>query len=730
VKTAVLGAGLRALQRISDWTVLSAIRSALILTLPLVMLGCFASLVNWFPMDAYAAAMKSAFGPDWRRFGSALYNGTTGIIALFLLLSVGTQLADTHNTRHILTPVNPLIASLTALASLLSLIKPVDGSFLPLSRFGVSGLFIALLTSVISTSIFLRLSSIRRLRLNFTSGTASSAIPPAFHALIPTAITVCVFALAGIVLDMLAGMDIHDAFIILLQSLFSMGSGDFLNGEVFTFSSHLLWFFGIHGAYVLDPGTRGIFEFMMNENIAAFAAGDALPYVASKTFLDIFVFMGGSGATLCLVLALLIFGKSKSQRRLSAISLLPGIFNINEILLFGLPVVLNPLFLIPFITTPIVLAGIAYAAVSMELVPGPHAFVQWSTPIFLNSYLSTQSPAGLGLQLFNLVVGVFLYAPFIRLADQLRESRTAQTMKDLYTRSVQVHTQGCPNLLDRMDESGAMARSLLIDLEEALDTRQNIYMEYQPQITAKSGTVCGTEALFRWKHPQFGPIAAPVAISLAEESGLIHKLGRFALEEACSTQRNWLDAGVTNVYIAVNVSVLQLKPELIPAVLSLLDAHALPRYLIELEVTESSALDPEMPESAILRELHKQGLRLAIDDFGMGHSSLKYLKQFPVDVLKIDGAITREITFNPMCADIVASITKLCRTRDIMTVVEFVENDEQIALLNKQGCDVFQGYYFSKPLPEAQCLEYIKANRAGVSSWRHNHAQDTNFSRM
>jgi EAL domain-containing protein (putative c-di-GMP-specific phosphodiesterase class I) len=224
------------------------------------------------------------------------------------------------------------------------------------------------------------------------------------------------------------------------------------------------------------------------------------------------------------------------------------------------------------------------------------------------------------------------------------------------------------------------------------------------------------EALFRWKHPQFDLVAPPVSISIAEESGLIHQLGRFALEEACATQRKWLDEGISDVCIAVNVSALQLKPDFVPEVLGLLEAYALPRHLIELEVTESSALDPESPESAILRDLHKQGLRLAIDDFGMGHSSLKYLKQFPVDVLKIDGAITKEVTFNPMCADIVASITKLCRARDIMSVVEFVENEEQIALLNRHGCDVFQGYYFSRPLPADKCLEYIRTNRSGSAS--------------
>ena len=102
------------------------------------------------------------------------------------------------------------------------------------------------------------------------------------------------------------------------------------------------------------------------------------------------------------------------------------------------------------------------------------------------------------------------------------------------------------------------------------------------------------------------------------------------------------------------------------------------------------------------------GFPIAIDDFGMGHSSLKYLKQFPVSVVKIDGAISRDVVTNPICADIVASIIKLCRARNMLSVAEFVENDEQVELLRGLGCDVFQGYRYSKSLPAAECFRFIR----------------------
>lgn len=144
----------------------------------------------------------------------------------------------------------------------------------------------------------------------------------------------------------------------------------------------------------------------------------------------------------------------------------------------------------------------------------------------------------------------------------------------------------------------------------------------------------------------------------------------------------------------------------------LLRFYNFPHHMLKLEVTESSALAPDSPESEVLRELHMFGFRLAIDDFGMGHSPLKYLKEFPINVIKIGGAITREITSNPICADIVTSITKPCRARNITSVAEFVENAGQIVKLTECDCDVYQGYYFSKPLRADHCLEYIKSRRA------------------
>jgi EAL domain-containing protein (putative c-di-GMP-specific phosphodiesterase class I) len=216
------------------------------------------------------------------------------------------------------------------------------------------------------------------------------------------------------------------------------------------------------------------------------------------------------------------------------------------------------------------------------------------------------------------------------------------------------------------------------------------------------------EALLRWDHPSFGNIPTPITINLSEESGLVHDIGLLILEEACSARRYWLDNGIKNLVMAVNISALQLRSELVLITQDMLHYYDLPPHVLEFEVTESSALKSGSSECAVLQSLHNLGVRLAIDDFGMGHSSLNYVKDFPVDVIKIDGAITSEITTNPICADIVASITRLCRSRDIMSIAEFVETAEQVTELTRHGCDVYQGYMFSKPLPADECLSFIR----------------------
>ena len=702
------------MERVSNIPLLVAVRSGLAITMPLVLLGSLAVLLNSFPLPAYKVFMEEVFGPDWRFFGGVLWSSTFAVMSLTMQFSVGTQIAQQYNDNNPRNMVSPLIAGLVSFAALLSLIAMESGG-LSARWMGVSGLFVALIVAITSVKLFLFLYSIKQLRLYLPGGTPDFALPDMFNSLVPAILTVLAFAAGGLLVYTLLGTTIHEAFHTLLRRPFDILGDGFSRGMFYIFSLQGLWFFGIHGANVLDPITHDIYGAAMAANEAAALAGQALPHIMTKPFMDVFVFMGGAGTSISLAVALLLFGETKNQRRLAGVSLIPGLFNLNEILLFGLPVILNPVMLIPFVFVPVVLALLSYLAVAWGIVPGTSANVEWTTPVFLNAYLSTGSISGALLQLVNLTVGTCIYAPFVLVSNRINSRRVDRAFNSLLSRVTTTETKR-PNALERGDETGLLARALISDLEHAFYHDKSLYLEFQPQIAATTGRVSGVEALLRWKHPYYGLVPAPITIALAEGTGLIKPMGLWIFEEACSVREQWLQEGMEDLVLAINVSALQLDDELVNEIVATMQRHRIPPDILELEVTESSMLEAGTSQSLYLAQLHVLGLRIAIDDFGMGHSSLKYLKQFPVSTVKVDGGISREVVSNPICADIVASITRLCRARGMVCVAEFVEGDAQAAVLRTLGVDVLQGHLFSPSLSAADCLAFIRETNARVSN--------------
>ncbi len=311
------------------------------------------------------------------------------------------------------------------------------------------------------------------------------------------------------------------------------------------------------------------------------------------------------------------------------------------------------------------------------------------------------------LQALNLAIGTAIYAPFVLVSNRINSRRVDRAFANLFTRVTTTETRR-PNSLERADETGLLARSLVADLEHAFYSGQGLYLEFQPQIAATTGRVAGVEALLRWRHPYYGMVPAPITISLAEGTSLIKPMGLWVFENACAVREKWLSTGFEDLVLALNVSALQLDEDLVKSMVYTMLSHRIPPFILELVATESTMLYAGTIQSMYLSQLHLLGLRIAIDDFGMGHSSLKYLKQFPVTTVKIDGAISREVVTNPICADIVASITRLCRARGMVCVAEFVENDAQAAVLRTLGVDLFQGHLYSSSLSAEECLEFIK----------------------
>ncbi len=235
-------------------------------------------------------------------------------------------------------------------------------------------------------------------------------------------------------------------------------------------------------------------------------------------------------------------------------------------------------------------------------------------------------------------------------------------------------------------------------LRSALDNNE-LFLMYQPQMEIATGRITGLEALLRWRHPQLGLIPPDRFIKIAENGGLIVRMGEWVLRTACAEARKWGDDGMGPLTVAVNVSVVQFRQEgFRQLVRQILDETGLPAQRLELEITESMLLSDEDLMLPVLKELKRMGVRLSIDDFGTGYSSFSYLRKFLADKLKIDRSFVRDVAVNPDDAAITAAIISMAKILRLTVIAEGVETEAQMSFLRAHQCDEIQGYYFSKPL--------------------------------
>jgi len=245
-------------------------------------------------------------------------------------------------------------------------------------------------------------------------------------------------------------------------------------------------------------------------------------------------------------------------------------------------------------------------------------------------------------------------------------------------------------------------------LRRALEQRE-LLLHYQPQIDLASNRVLGAEALLRWNHPEMGLIPPARFIPVAEAGGMIITIGDWVLREACRQAVLWHRAGFPDLVVSVNLSAIQFKrSDLQKTVLNALEESGLEPHCLELELTESIMIADTEIVLDIVRRLKALGVKLSLDDFGTGYSSLSYLKRFPLDKLKIDQSFIRDMTSDADNAAIVRAIIQLARTLNLRTLAEGVEDESTADHLRIHHCDEAQGFYFARPMPANEFLEYLK----------------------
>jgi lactose/cellobiose-specific phosphotransferase system IIC component len=702
--------------KISDNGLLQAVRRGLILIIPIIMAGSFALVLNNFPVQSYQDFMLLAFGDAWKNLGGYIWQGTFAILSVAVLISISYSLTEAYVNRTNVD-LHPFFGSMTALACYIAIMY-IPESAIPLQFLGALGLFIAILIAVLSSQMFILLHRFGRFRMRIYSDSADRTVGQSLNALFPAFITICAFAAVHMFFDAAGVRDMQTS----MYERFRMLFGDTANADLgtalgFVLLSHLFWIFGLHGTNIMEPVVHNVFVPNLELNGLELAQGLEPTHMYSKEFFDIFVFPGGSGASLCLIIAIIFLTKRTNTRQIAIISAVPGIFNINEILIYGVPIVLNPFFAVPFILTPAVLTLTTTVSMSIGLVPLAVKSANWTTPVILSGFMATGSVSGSLLQLFNIIVGAACYGPFVIMFQKHKEREGQKALKGL----TECVLAGMQNLTARGDGIGNLARGLAIALKEDLhqatadaEDRPDcpLFLEYQPQIKS-DGSLHGVEALLRWKHPQLGMIPPPVAVALAEDYEIEDLLCRWTLRRSFRELKKWSERGMSTI-LSVNLSPTQISDDIAEIVAHELETNSIDPKLIELEVTEQLALTTASRRR--LAQLKELGVRLAMDDFGMGHTSLMYLKEFDVSTLKLDGVLVRDIVDSPTSRDIIRSISHLANSSGIELIAEYVETREQSDMLHSLGVHVYQGYLYSKPLLPDRLFTYSEGLRSSSAT--------------
>jgi diguanylate cyclase (GGDEF)-like protein len=285
----------------------------------------------------------------------------------------------------------------------------------------------------------------------------------------------------------------------------------------------------------------------------------------------------------------------------------------------------------------------------------------------------------------------------LRCADiAMYAAKDAKTGAVLYRE--QMHTEDSSRLL------------LLGDLRRALEVTDQLLLHYQPKVDLRSGSIRGVEALVRWQHPTRGMISPADFIPIAETTGLINRLTSYVLRLAIQQARTWLDDGLA-IPVAVNLSPrCLLDPALVGHVTDVLHELDLPSHLLRLEVTETAVMtDPDLAMTT-LTQLHNLGIKLSIDDYGTGYSSMVYLKRLPVDELKVDRTFILDMDSDHDDAALVRGAIDLGHNLGLTVVAEGVEGAAHVAALHRLGCDVAQGYHYARPMPPNQIADWLRSH--------------------
>lgn len=685
---------------------LKSVQQGLELAIPLLAIFSITTLILNFPYVPYQIWLRSSFNIT----DNTIYQ-VVHLLWLFTTISyvmgISYILAESFNKTSLVGMARyrsflSMIISVTAYLTL-----AVTDYTQGLKRFPADDL-LAICIALLASRIFIALSSMRPTRRNLYGDTSNPVLSRVYATLMPALVTLSIFVVLRIVKMYMSFHFVDSAFDIIYAHLHRKSIPISLSQAIqYAFMENIYWLFGIDSSMILsDVNGNRLMELGL-PGYDFFKVGVST-FIFSRTFFAHFVYLGGEGALLGLVMAYWLIRVRTDYDKTIQLATVPVFFNINKLLIYGLPILANPIFIIPFLISPVIFTFISYFAFYSNIVPPVYRTVSWYTPIFISGYQSTGSIMGALLQLVNLSIGIMIYAPFLVLSRKIRDHEYNQGRKELIEFSINRYIVEENYLNVRTDVVGSAARILSADLRVALRVGQ-LYLVYQPKINFIERKIAGVEALIRWEHPVYGFIPPPVIVSMAQESDLINELSRWVIIESLSQVARWEKQGLKHVHVSVNLSAYEVNsPYLADFILDTLKFYNVDPRQLEVEIVETIELSVNDVVQKQLFKLVEQGVRLAIDDFGVGHGSAIYLKKFDISTLKVDKAISEDAHKDTRVAAIFNGVMRICIDLNVNMVIEHVETEEQLEYLVKRGGNIFQGYFFSKPLIADALFKYMK----------------------
>lgn len=399
--------------KLSENKYLGALQDGLMFSMPILIVGSLCIIIGDFPLDIFQNMMTSLLGDIWTSWcWDIMVPATTGLVSLLSIVGISNSLALKNK-------VEPLSAVGISLSSYFILLVQMKNGGFAVSNFEAQGLFTAMITALLATSIYSFI--MKKNWIIKMPDSVPNFVARSFNALIPAAVILPIFLIIRVVVSLTPYGNVTQLVIQLLQIPIANITTSLFGTLIVTFLNSFIWFFGIHGSSVIDSLMDPIWYATRAENLSIYkeAVSAVRPYIVTMDFINFFVFLTGSGITLPLTIIMAFKCKSQRLKEIGKLSVLPGFFNVNEPIIFGMPIVLNPMMLVPFILAPLCSVLIAFLSMYTGLVPYPTGVtIPWTTPAPISGWLMCNDWRGGVLQIVVLIVSGIIYFPFIKALDK------------------------------------------------------------------------------------------------------------------------------------------------------------------------------------------------------------------------------------------------------------------------------------------------------------------------